>query len=133
MNNQPATSNDDDSWLDMALRPPTPPPSPDAGRDAEAFTRRVLAALPPPHTAAARSEQRRRLLLAGALVVGCGLAGVLAGPGLMDAARALAAKLSQMDGVLLPHLVSEIPLLAWSIASVFLGALAGWWAWARGR
>jgi hypothetical protein len=133
MNNQPAPSDPDDTWLDMALRPPTPPPSPAIGRDTDAFTRRVLAALPPPHTAAARSEQRRRLLLAGALVVGCGLAGVLAGPGLLDATSALGAKLSQMDGALPPRLISEIPLLAWSIASILLGALAGWWAWARSR
>jgi hypothetical protein len=120
MNPSPSNpqSEDDDGWLERALRDRRT----DDYIDDAGFTARVVQALPRP----AHGPRRRRWLIAGAVVLGCAIAGTVAVPAFGDAASRLDfTPLTKISGA-----AATIPLVVLG-ASLLIAAGSAYWALAR--
>ncbi len=108
----PPGSENNDPWLDDLLRA-TPPSVRPASSDADAFTARVMEALPPPTAQVIRREQRQRRLVIGlGAAFGCALALVAGGSSLPSSLSELASLLSLATDPLGPAYPATIATLA---------------------
>lgn len=120
------TPEPDDAWLETILRQPSPTRHGPESADADAFTARVLAALPPPAASQRRAAQRRRtIVLLAAVALGCATAWILGGPAMMESLRETT-HLAQTDGA---HLHAIETGVVYGLAGISSVAMV--WVFAR--